>query len=167
MSGSMLIVYLGVGSNLGNRCENLLKALNLLKESSGVSGFELSKLYETSPVDFLEQDKFLNGVVRIYTNLRPREVLNLCQDIERRLQREKTVRFGPRNIDVDLLFYDSRIINENDFIVPHPRAHVRLFVLKPMCDLDPDFMHPLLQKSMRRLVDEFTDATQTIEEYKC
>lgn len=163
----MPLIYLGAGSNLGNRHKNLEKALSLLKDSPGLADFELSKLYETSPVGFLEQDKFLNGVARAYTNMLPREVLNLCQDIERQMRREKKVRFGPRNIDVDLLFYDSRIINEDDFIVPHPRAHIRLFVLKPMCDLDPGFIHPVLQKSMRQLLAEFKDDTQIVEEYKC
>ena len=163
----MPLVYLGMGSNLGNRFQNLQKALSLLKDSPGLADFGLSKLYETSPVGFLEQDKFLNGAVRAYTNLLPREVLNLCQDIERQMQREKTVRFGPRNIDVDLLFYDTRIINEDDFIVPHPRAHARLFVLKPMCDLDPAFVHPMLQKSMGQLLDELPDASQIVEEYAC
>lgn len=163
----MALVYLGAGSNLGNRCENLQKALNLLKDSPGISNLTLSKLYETSPVDFREQDKFLNAVARVHTSLLPREVMTLCQDIERGLGRTKTVRFGPRNIDLDLLFYDACIINEADFIVPHPRAHARLFVLRPMCDLEPDFVHPVLQKNMARLVAEFNDASQLIEEYPC
>lgn len=163
----MAVIYLGAGSNLGNRCENLRKALNLLKDSPGTSAFTLSKLYETSPVGFAAQARFLNAVVRVHTSLLPREVLQLCQAIERGLRRIKTVRFGPRNIDLDLLFYDDRIINEDDFVVPHPRAHARLFVLRPMCDLDPDFVHPVLQRSMGRLMAEFNDVTQLVEEYRC
>lgn len=163
----MAVVYIGAGSNLGDRCENLQKALKLLKNSPGISAFTLSKLYETSPVDFAAQDKFLNAVAEVRTSLLPREVLQLCQDIERGLRRIKTMRFGPRNIDLDLLFYDGCIINEDDFVVPHPRAHARLFVLRPMCDLDADFMHPVLQISMGRLVAEFNDVTQLIEEYTC
>lgn len=163
----MPVIYLGAGSNLGNRHKNLQKALSLLKDSPGISDFELSKLYETSPVGFLEQDDFLNGVARAHTNLLPRQVLNLCQDVERQLRRERKVRFGPRNIDVDLLFYDNRVINEDDLVVPHPRAHFRLFVLKPMCDLAPDFVHPVLQKSMTQLLTEFSDTKQSVREYKC
>lgn len=163
----MPVIYLGAGSNLGNRHKNLQKALSLLKDSPGLADFELSGLYETAPVGFLEQDDFLNGVARAYTNLLPREVLNLCQEVERQLRRERKVRFGPRNIDVDLLFYDNRVIHEGDLIVPHPRAHIRLFVLKPMCDLAPDFVHPVLQKSMAQLLTEFSDTRQSVKEYQC
>lgn len=160
-------IYLGVGSNLGNRCTNLQKAVDLLKGTPGIAEFELSKIYETSPVGFLEQGHFLNGVIRLRTNLLPREVLHLCQAVEQQMRRVKTVRFGPRNIDIDLLFYDSHVVSEPNLTVPHPRAHIRLFVLKPMCDLAPDFEHPILHKTMAQLLAEFDDVTQAVKEFKC
>lgn len=163
----MPAIYLGLGSNLGNRCGNLQKALDLLGGGSGLRDFELSKIYETSPVGFLEQEPFLNCVVKANTSLLPREVLAMCQSIEQQMRRVKTVRFGPRNIDIDLLFYNARVIKDPGVTVPHPRAHLRLFVLKPMCDLAPDFEHPLLQKSMAQLLAEFDNADQLAEEFRC
>lgn len=160
-------VYLSIGSNLGNREVNLQKAFNLLQGSPGLSNFRVSKIYQTSPVGFLDQGLFLNMVVCAATNLMPGDVLGLCQDIERQMRRVKTVKFGPRNIDLDLLFYDNRVINEDELTVPHPRAHVRKFVLKPMCDLAPDFVHPKLQQSMQTLLAELDDDTQQVEEFEC
>lgn len=163
----MPVIYLGTGSNLGNRMVNMQKALALLCDSPRLSGFELSPIYETTPVGYLNQGNFLNGVARAYTDLPPRTVLQMCQDIERQMCRVRTVRFGPRNIDVDLLFYESRVINEADLVVPHPRMYVRKFVLKPMCDLAPDFVHPVLQKSMIELLADLNDDKQIIKEYQC
>lgn len=163
----MHIAYLGLGSNVGDRCANLRKAIALIEDNAWVDTVEVSPIYETAPVDFLEQCRFLNCVLRVYLALSPPQVLDLCQRIEQKMRRIRIIRFGPRNIDVDLLFYDDQKINEPGLEVPHPRAHARLFVLKPMCDLAPDFEHPVLHKSIAQLLAEFNDAAQTAEEFKC
>lgn len=163
----MPIVYLGAGSNLGDRLGNLQTALACLRENPALSGLEVSRIYETAPVGYPDQGDFLNCVARVHTDLSPYDVLEICRDIEKRMERVRAIRFGPRNIDVDVLFYDACIINTPNLQIPHPRLHTRKFVLKPMCDLQPDFVHPLLQKSMAQLLAALGDDRQAVEEYVC
>ncbi len=131
--------YLGLGSNLGDRLENLKGAALSLNAVDGVRVTRSSRVYETDPVGGPEgQPAFLNAVVEIETSLDARALLEACLDVERRMGRVHTERWGPRNIDVDLLTFEHERIEEGDLTIPHPRMHERLFVLAPLLELDAD-----------------------------
>lgn len=157
----MAIVYIGIGSNLGDREKNINGALNLLKENCKI--IKGSSLYETEPVGIKGQDLFLNGVVEIETELSPKELLLFLQSIEKKLKRVRVIKNGPRTIDLDILFYGSKVINEPDLTVPHPRLHERLFVLMPLEEIAPGFIHPALKKSISCLVK---DLRKNMPKYK-
>ncbi len=126
-------VYLGLGSNLGDRLAQLRGAVSAIPELAAVS-----PLYESEPVGGPEQGAFLNIVVLLETWRTARELLNLCHELEQAANRERTVRWGPRTLDVDLLYIEGETVNEADLIVPHPRMHERNFVMQPLLDLAPD-----------------------------
>jgi 2-amino-4-hydroxy-6-hydroxymethyldihydropteridine diphosphokinase len=128
--------YLGLGSNVGDRLQNLAEAVRLLGERMSV--LRSSRVYETTPVGGPEQDDFLNAVVEVGVLLEAREVLEVCLDVENTMGRERGERWGPRNIDIDLLTFGEQIIDEPDLQVPHPRMHQRLFVMAPLLELDVD-----------------------------
>ena len=150
-------VFIGFGSNVGDRvdfCDRAVTLLSLLPHSQ-VSGVSL--LYETEPVKDHAQPGdgwFLNGVVQLETDVTPKSLLAILREIERALGRDEENRSGPRTIDLDILFYGQRIINEPDLVVPHPRMHQRRFVLMPLSELDPLFVHPLLQRTISQLLAE-------------
>lgn len=134
----MTRVFLGLGSNLGNRLEYLQQAIGLLEESPGVMIVRVSSVYETEPVGFKEQGRFYNAVTEIETSLSPRDLLKLILDIELRLGRVRTRPWGPRTIDLDILLYGDEVIEEPDMIIPHPRMVERAFVLIPLLEIWPE-----------------------------
>jgi 2-amino-4-hydroxy-6-hydroxymethyldihydropteridine diphosphokinase len=146
----MADVYLGLGSNLGDKVANLREALRLLAgaHDSGVTLLAVSSLYRTEPVGYVDQDWFLNAASHVTTQLTPRELLKRLLGIERELGRVRTVRDGPRIIDLDILLWDKLTINEDDLVIPHPRLHERLFVLDPLAELAPDLRLPTLGKTV-------------------
>jgi 2-amino-4-hydroxy-6-hydroxymethyldihydropteridine diphosphokinase len=130
--------YVGIGSNLGDREENVRRALALLGADPAIDVVAVSQLRDTEPVGFLEQPRFLNGAARLRTELPPRVLLARLLDIERQLGRVRTgERDGPRTIDLDLLLYGDEVLSEPGLRVPHPRLAERRFVLEPLADLDP------------------------------
>lgn len=131
-------VYLGIGSNLGNRREYIRKAIALLKENK-IKVRKKSRIIETLPVGGPKQGKFLNAVIEVKTELKPVELLRTLKGIERQLGRKKTVRFGPRPIDLDILFFDDLKIKTDNLEIPHPRIYDREFVLKPLSQIAPVF----------------------------
>ena len=156
-------VFIGFGSNVGNRvdfCDRAVTLLGLLPHSH-LAGVSL--LYETEPVDDGSHPGdgwFLNGVVQLETDVTPRSLLTVLREIERSLGRDQENRSGPRTIDLDILFYGDRLINEPDLVVPHPRLHRRRFVLLPMSELDPLFVHPTLQRNINQLLAESRDQSE-------
>lgn len=145
----MADVYLGLGSNLGDKAENLRAALRLLGGGQpGVSPaatvISVSSLYRTDPVGYLDQDWFLNAAARLETRLSPHELLTRLLAIERQLGRVRTVSNGPRSIDLDILLWDDLIVREDDLVIPHPRLHERLFVLEPLAEIAADVRHSVL-----------------------
>jgi 2-amino-4-hydroxy-6-hydroxymethyldihydropteridine diphosphokinase len=150
-------VFIGFGSNVGDRvdfCNRAVALLSLLPHSH-VAGISL--LYETEPVlDHAQPGNgwFLNGAVQLETDVTPKSLLDILREIERALGREEENRSGPRTIDLDILLYGQHIINEPDLVVPHPRMHQRRFVLMPLSELDPLFVHPLLQRTVGQLLSE-------------
>ena len=141
------IVYIGVGSNLGDRLKNINTAIDFLKATPGVTLEKVSSLIETEPEGGIEQARFLNGAIKIGTTIAPSELLKALQAIEARLKRVRTVKNGPRTIDLDILLYGDERIEEKDLIVPHPRMLERSFVTRPLLEIEPSLFktHPLLK----------------------
>jgi 2-amino-4-hydroxy-6-hydroxymethyldihydropteridine diphosphokinase len=133
--------YLGLGSNLGDRSQNLGRAVALLGSRDGVTVVRASSVYETDPVGPPQPD-YLNAVVEVDTTLPPRGLLHACLGVEDEMGRIRRERWGPRVIDVDLLLYDDDRVDEPDLVVPHPRMHERAFVLVPLAELAPDLVLP-------------------------
>ena len=128
------------GSNLGDKLANLQEALALLAQECVV--LKKSRLYQTEPVGYLDQDWFLNGAILVETERLPLDLLDLCQSIERAMGRERLIHWGPRNIDLDLLLYEEEIIDHPRLTVPHPRLWERRFVLQPLADIVPMWSVP-------------------------
>ena len=139
----MPIVYLGLGTNLGDREAHLREAVRRLDEA-GVHVTALSPLYETAPVGYLDQPDFLNAVCRAECQLPPHDLLRVVKGIEAALGRRPSFRNAPRPVDIDILFYDDRVLDTPDLVIPHPRLAERAFVLVPLTDLAPEFVHPVL-----------------------
>ncbi|NTW71204.1 MAG: 2-amino-4-hydroxy-6-hydroxymethyldihydropteridine diphosphokinase [Eubacteriaceae bacterium] len=129
-------IYLSLGSNVGNTMENLEKAVEVLRQHVNIS--QISSYYETEPVGYKDQEWFLNIVLEGETELEPMELLSFCQGIERGLKRVKTIRFGPRSIDVDILLYEGYESESEILTVPHPRMLERAFVMVPLCEIAPE-----------------------------
>ena len=149
----LAIVYLGLGSNLGDREKNLKRALKELKNLKSVKVMKSSSMYESEPVGFKDQPWFLNAVIKIKTKLPPLSLFYLLQGIERRLGRRKGERWGPRKIDLDILLHARAIMNEDKLILPHPQMHKRRFVLIPLIELDPRLKHPVLNLTPKELLE--------------
>lgn len=128
--------YLGLGTNIGDRLNYLNQALNILNSHSNIKISKKSKLYETKAWGYTEQADFLNMCVEIETDLNPKDLLHVCQDVEKKLNRERKIRWGPRTIDVDILFFNDIILQEENLEIPHPRIKERAFVLIPLIDLN-------------------------------
>ncbi|WP_434304970.1 2-amino-4-hydroxy-6-hydroxymethyldihydropteridine diphosphokinase [Clostridium botulinum] len=148
----MHTAYVAFGSNIGEKESYIKRALEKI-EKRGMKIIKVSPIYETEPYGVLDQDSFLNGVVKIGTNLTPENLIEVLLNIEKQLDRVRERRWGPRTIDLDIIFYDDLIINKNNLIIPHKDMENREFVLKPLCDIDENFIHPVLKKSVRQLYD--------------
>jgi 2-amino-4-hydroxy-6-hydroxymethyldihydropteridine diphosphokinase len=162
----MPVVYLSIGSNSGDRYKNYRYGMDQLTRLVSLSSITESLLYETEPVGFKNQSWFLNAAIKIETMLEPLDLLGRLKAIEKASGRDfNQVRFGPRTLDLDILLYDDLIINSANVIIPHPRMHERRFVLKPLCDIDPSIVHPVLMKSVARLLKELGDFEQKVISY--
>ena len=148
-------VYLGLGSNLGDRKRNIEKAIDLLGKTSNIKTSSISKFYETAPIGLKDQPNFLNAAIKVETTLKPLKLLAVCQSIERRLKRVRTIRWGPRTIDIDILLYGDLIIKSDKLTIPHPEMHKREFVLKPLNDIAPSVIHSLNGKTVAELYEQF------------
>jgi 2-amino-4-hydroxy-6-hydroxymethyldihydropteridine diphosphokinase len=150
------LIYLSLGSNLGDRAANLERAIGAFG-GIGVHVLRRSAIYETEPVDFLAQPWFLNCVVEAETILEPLTLLQALQGIERSMGSQKLVPRGPRIIDLDILFYGDAVIREQGIEIPHPRLAERRFVLVPLAELASNFSHPVLKLTIRKLLDTTQD----------
>jgi 2-amino-4-hydroxy-6-hydroxymethyldihydropteridine diphosphokinase len=153
----MRTAFIGIGSNLGNREENLSIAVTRIGETAG-NILSASSVYETEPWGFQSDNKFLNMVLTIDSHLVPQALLKTLLKIEESMGRlRKSADYSSRIIDLDILFYDSLIIKEDSLIIPHPHIQDRKFVLVPMAEIAPDFIHPVLKKSVTSLLDLCAD----------
>ncbi len=145
--------YIAVGANLGDREGNIRNALEKITNSGHTKILRESELIETDPVGYLDQDRFLNGVFEVETLLTPASLMTFLMSIEAELKRERVIKWGPRTLDLDIIYYDDLITEDEQIILPHPRMHERLFVLEPLAEIAPNKLHPILKKRTTELVN--------------
>ncbi len=150
-----IIAYIGLGSNLGDRAANINSAIEFLGEVGRI--VKASSLYATEPVGYAEQPEFLNAVVAVETEMIAADLLKACRSIEDRLGRRRTIRWGPRTIDIDILLLGEEIVSLPDLMIPHPRMAERRFVLTPLVEIAPEAVHPLLHKTAAELLRGLED----------
>jgi 2-amino-4-hydroxy-6-hydroxymethyldihydropteridine diphosphokinase len=145
-------VYLGLGSNLGNRKSNLEESIRQIRNFAAIK--KSSSTFETEPWGLMDQPKFLNKVILVESTLGPNELLYHLKKIEQQMGRNESVRFGPRLIDVDILFYDDYKMNTPELTIPHPHLIKRAFVLVPLEEIAPNLVHPLYHKTIKELLQD-------------
>jgi 2-amino-4-hydroxy-6-hydroxymethyldihydropteridine diphosphokinase len=155
--------YIGFGSNLGNRLKNCRLALEALAALTETTLLKTSSIYETDPVGFAEQPRFVNGVAWLETSEDAHWLLREMLAIEIAIGRIRTLKWGPRVIDLDLLFFDDLVIDSPGLCVPHPLLHERRFVLQPMSEIAPHFRHPILNKTVAELLGGLEDGDPVFE----
>jgi 2-amino-4-hydroxy-6-hydroxymethyldihydropteridine diphosphokinase len=148
----VITAYIGLGSNLGDRKQNLAQALKLMPKHLVIE--QISCIYETEPVGYEQQPLFLNAVCRISTELSPQQLLGLAKEIEAKLGRMPGFPNAPRPIDIDILFYGDKVFSDKELTIPHPRLAERAFVLVPLAEIAPGLVHPENGKTVRELLDD-------------
>ena len=154
---SMNIAYIGLGTNMGDREAHLRDAVLELKAMPENEIVSLSSIYETDPVGYLDQGKFLNLVVCLHTELDAQSLLAACMEVEQKLGRKREIRWGPRTIDLDILLFNQENIVTKNLIVPHPRILERAFVVIPLVEIDKDIILPNMEKPIREIMDDIPD----------
>jgi dihydroneopterin aldolase / 2-amino-4-hydroxy-6-hydroxymethyldihydropteridine diphosphokinase len=149
-------VYIAIGSNLGDKEDNLKKSIEKIKSNKAINVTNVSTFIETEPEGYVDQDTFLNGVIEVATLLTPKQLVKYLLNIELELKRERIIKWGPRTIDLDVLLYDNIITCDEEVIIPHPRMQDRFFVLKPLSEIAPFVVHPLLNKRIINLLEELS-----------
>ena len=151
------IAYIGIGSNIGDKIHQCEKAILEILKIDRHKLLSKSSFYKTKPIGYTDQDWFVNGVIKIETDLEPVDLLRALKDIESHLGRRETFQWGPREIDLDILFFDDQEIHWGELQIPHPRLHERQFVLIPIIEIDRNFLHPILKKTLGELLENLRD----------
>jgi dihydroneopterin aldolase/2-amino-4-hydroxy-6-hydroxymethyldihydropteridine diphosphokinase len=149
--------YIALGSNMGLKSAYIGEALEELGSKKHTEILKTSNIIETKPYGNVEQDDFLNGAVKVKTLLSPAELLDFLHEIEQKAGRERLVHWGPRTLDLDIIFYDKLVYEEDGLVIPHVDMENRDFVLRPMCEIAPDFRHPILNLTMTQLLDRLNN----------
>lgn len=145
-------VYLSVGSNMGDKENYIRQGIEALRKHSDIEVEKVSELLVTKPYGGVEQDDFVNGALEIRTLLSPNELLQVLHEIEAKANRERLVHWGPRTLDLDIIFYDKLVYEDDDLIIPHIDMQYRYFVLKPLSEIAPNYRHPILRKTVREML---------------
>ena len=145
-------VFIGLGSNVGNRLLNIEKAIDLINENSNCKVVKTSSIFESVAFGVKEQDNFLNSVVCIETDFDPANLLKLLKNIENKIGRTKTEKWGPREIDLDILLFDNLVFSENDLTIPHKGIQERDFVMVPLTEIEPEIVHPVLKDKIKNII---------------
>ena len=151
------IAFIGIGSNMGDKARRCEEAISEILKVDNHTLLAKSSFYKTRPVGYTAQDWFVNGVIKIETDLEALDLLRALKTIEGRMGRLETFRWGPRVIDLDLLLFDRSRIETPEVTIPHPRLQERQFVLVPLAEIDPDLLHPVFKKSVRRLLEDMKE----------
>jgi len=160
LKNDMHQIFLALGSNIENRKQHIETAIVLLREK--VHDITVAPLYETKPRYFENQYNFLNTVLSGFTDLEPQELLQFTKTVQKKVGRVERFRNGPREIDIDILFYDNVVYKDEVLEIPHPGIQERDFVLQPFSDIDPDFSHPVLKKTIRELLDTLQEEQRSV-----
>ncbi len=160
----MHLAYIGFGSNIGERLTYIQNSLYSLSVVEGITLKTISSIYKTEPVGNVAQDDFLNGVVSVETSLSPHSLLHTLKDIEISIGRKHRTRWGPREIDMDILIYDDLCLQTPDLTIPHPEMHLRRFVLTPLAEISSDLPHPVLNKSILSLLHSLKDDKSVVKD---
>jgi 2-amino-4-hydroxy-6-hydroxymethyldihydropteridine diphosphokinase len=153
-------IFLALGSNIENRKQHVETAIVLLREK--VHNITVAPLYETKPRYFEAQQNFFNTVLSGYTDLKPWELLQFTKTVQQEVGRVERFRNGPREIDIDILFYDNMVYKDKELEIPHPRLQERDFVLQPFSVINPNFSHPVLKKTIRELLDTLPEEQRSV-----
>ena len=164
---SMHLAYIGFGSNIGDRLVHIQNAIQTLSKTEEITLQKISSLYKTDPVGYEAQAQFLNGVAAIHTTLSPLSLLHTLKDIETAIGRKHRIRWGPREIDLDILIYGDLCLRTEKLILPHPEMHLRSFVLVPLAEIAPDLVHPVFQESIQTLLNRFEDGKSVLKKEDC
>ncbi len=153
--------YISTGSNMGEKHDNCRKALDALNRTDTVAVESISRFYLTEPMEYEDQPWFVNAAAKVRTSLGPVDLLAMLKSFEIKYGRKDNgIRFGPRPLDFDIIFFNDLVIETEQLIVPHPRMHNREFVLRPINDLAPELIHPVFNKNIRQLLDELSTQNQ-------
>ena len=161
---SLTPAFLSIGTNVGNKAANLGLAIRRLGAAQGICIEAVSNFYKTAPQDYTDQEWFVNGAVKINTVHSAQALLDVLQAMEKEQDRDgKPFRFGPRKIDLDIIFYGRVVMHTARLVLPHPRMHERAFVLKPLCDIDKNLVHPVSGLTVGELFEKIkTDESQAV-----
>jgi 2-amino-4-hydroxy-6-hydroxymethyldihydropteridine diphosphokinase len=154
-------ILLSIGSNINDRLKNINKAVIEISKISNVK--KISSVYETEPVDFEEQENFYNIAIELETDLEPLELFNKFKEIEKQIGRKQRLKWHEREIDIDIIFYDKLILNNESLQIPHPEYHKRRFVLIPMCEIAENFICPVRKKTVAEILKDCSDAHLVIK----